>query len=278
MLPRCFVISLKGSPRRQVIGPALHALGIPFEFFDAVNGRLLSPADIAASYDGGHRTNRQLSAPEIGCALSHMTLYRRIVAESIPAAIILEDDAIVGPRLRRFAERADDLPGDVDVVNFFAADGVVYRKSSFDVAGIACHRTSSSVSHAVGYYIRRHGADLFSQANSKITKHADWPVGFHRLAFFVTLPFVVDHDRGAPSTLAEDRRFAVIEARPGASNLPPLQTVSERVKKKARRLHRSLFPGQFIDLNGIPQNTQAEAESGASVEPEFAPRAPQPPR
>lgn len=41
-LPPIFVISLKHSPRREVISTRLKNLGLPFQFFDAIYGNELT--------------------------------------------------------------------------------------------------------------------------------------------------------------------------------------------------------------------------------------------
>ncbi|WP_191939643.1 glycosyltransferase family 25 protein (plasmid) [Pantoea agglomerans] len=42
--------------------------------------------------------NYALSCGEVGCALSHINIYRRITSEDIPLALILEDDALIDYR------------------------------------------------------------------------------------------------------------------------------------------------------------------------------------
>ncbi|QJQ96539.1 MULTISPECIES: glycosyltransferase family 25 protein [Halomonadaceae] len=94
-LPPVFVISLPGSQRREVIQRTLESIDLPFRFWDAVHGGKLSAEQIA-SVDTDY-TQREwghgLSPGEIGCALSHITLYEHIRASAYEAAIVLEDDA-----------------------------------------------------------------------------------------------------------------------------------------------------------------------------------------
>lgn len=78
----------------------LKARGIAYERFPAVYGKALSVAERRASVAGFHSwcaMGRRLLDGEIGCALSHCGIYRRMVDERIPYALVLEDDiAIVG--------------------------------------------------------------------------------------------------------------------------------------------------------------------------------------
>lgn len=93
--PPIYVISLPGSKRRAGIEAAFNSLGLPFQFWDGVNGAELDEATLShideayTQQEWGHSLNKG----EIGCALSHIQLYEHIVQERLSSAIILEDDA-----------------------------------------------------------------------------------------------------------------------------------------------------------------------------------------
>lgn len=237
----CFVISLKGSPRRSVIAAALNKLGISFQFFDAIDGRALPPDVLAYIHESS------LSPPEIGCALSHMAIYKRMVSLDIDRAVILEDDAIVGERLKEIIANADMIPERADIINFFSADGYVWKRPSFKFLNFRLHKASGGISHAVGYFIRSRAARILIEANPKITKHADWPRGHGRLNFFLAMPFVVHHDPEAPSYLQDDR-LAKEARRDVDVKTTRATSASDRLMKKLRRLHRKLLPHRFIEL------------------------------
>ncbi|EMM6517663.1 glycosyltransferase family 25 protein [Enterobacter ludwigii] len=88
-----FIVNLKNSvERRQKMEEQLHALGLSAEFIEAVDGRFMSDderkrvtADVNYAFLPG----------EIGCALSHQKIYKRIVDEGIAQALILEDDVLI---------------------------------------------------------------------------------------------------------------------------------------------------------------------------------------
>ena len=91
-----YVISLDPrSPRGRQAETQLQHLGLDFEWAQAVNGSRLSARQIAEVFD--EAKNRRvfkypLSAPEIGCYLSHLMLWRRIADGSAEGAFIFEDD------------------------------------------------------------------------------------------------------------------------------------------------------------------------------------------
>lgn len=75
--PPIFVISLKHSEdRRAYITKELARFGLEFEFFDAVDGASLDSDTIkkVCSYDIT-KWRRPLSNGEIGCALSHISVW-----------------------------------------------------------------------------------------------------------------------------------------------------------------------------------------------------------
>lgn len=94
MLP-IFVISLTRSvERRASIIKQMKNLGLEFEFFDAVDGKSITDEqlkkvnlEIAKEFCG-----HELSLGEVGCALSHILIYEKIISNNIQKCIVLEDD------------------------------------------------------------------------------------------------------------------------------------------------------------------------------------------
>lgn len=97
--PPIFIISLKDSTRRKEISARLNSLELDFQFVDAVYGKELTQEQLKQIdfeyYPQKYAAKKPLTLGEIGCALSHIKMYEHIVANNIPEAIILEDDAIV---------------------------------------------------------------------------------------------------------------------------------------------------------------------------------------
>lgn len=96
---RIFVISLqRARQRREHIAGELGRLRMGFEFFDAVDGAALSEDEVRSVYDDArarHTFWGPLSRGEIGCALSHIGVWKTIVAEQVRHALVLEDDALL---------------------------------------------------------------------------------------------------------------------------------------------------------------------------------------
>lgn len=98
-----YVINLApAQSRRQRMSEQLARLGVPFQVFPAVDGRALAEQEVAQRYDAAAAAvrYRPMSRGEVGCALSHLGVYRKMLADGASFALVLEDDALLG----------DDLP------------------------------------------------------------------------------------------------------------------------------------------------------------------------
>ena len=107
---RAFVVNLeREGERRAQIAAQLRALGIPFDVFAAVDGSTLDDEAVALAYDGeaARRRYREMSRGELGCALSHLGVYRRMLDERVGLALVLEDDARLGAGLAEVLQRLE---------------------------------------------------------------------------------------------------------------------------------------------------------------------------
>jgi glycosyl transferase family 25 len=98
----CFIINLeKDAARRENISRECRAIGLSFEIVRAVYGKELTAAQLTEMYDAkkAERNYVALAPNEIAASLSHISIYRRMIAEKIPRALILEDDARLCPAL-----------------------------------------------------------------------------------------------------------------------------------------------------------------------------------
>ncbi|WP_041639529.1 glycosyltransferase family 25 protein [[Mannheimia] succiniciproducens] len=122
-LPKIFIISLKNSPRRDVIAQRFNALGIKFEFFDAIYGKDLSQEELS-KIDREFAvkrfsTKKPLTLGEIGCALSHIAVYEHILKNNIEQAIIFEDDAIIHHEFKKIVEETlSKVPSRREIIFF----------------------------------------------------------------------------------------------------------------------------------------------------------------
>ena len=119
MQTKVFIISLlRATERREHISKQMQEQNIPFEFVDAVDGRALtehqkSLADLTLAEELlGHT----LVPGEIGCALSHIGIYEKMVQENIPSCIILEDDMIFDPQFKSIIQKIEALKNSWELI------------------------------------------------------------------------------------------------------------------------------------------------------------------
>ncbi len=100
---KTFVISLEQAvDRREMICAGLQQYGVEFELFPAVWGATVDRNDpeifngesfiIHNNCLSKTTIKGRLTDGELGCALSHLRLYQKIVQDNLPGAIVLEDD------------------------------------------------------------------------------------------------------------------------------------------------------------------------------------------
>lgn len=121
MFPQTFVISMTRSvERRRDVINHLNSLNIDFEFVDAVDGNTLSEDFIKHTNDAALQgeIGRTLSPGEIGCALSHLGVYQKIVAEGGGPYLILEDDVELSRAFMEIIERVELFPPNWELINF----------------------------------------------------------------------------------------------------------------------------------------------------------------
>lgn len=126
---RIFVISLKDKEdRRKQIASSLGKFNLSYEIVDAINGRELDREHDPRVFNGDSFVIRhnflskttclgRLSDGELGCAMSHLMVYEKIVTENLEHAIILEDDMVLNANLELLFSAALELKPQADVIN-----------------------------------------------------------------------------------------------------------------------------------------------------------------
>jgi GR25 family glycosyltransferase involved in LPS biosynthesis len=149
------VISLRRSTdRREHIAAHLGRLGIPYRWFDAIDGATLSPAQRA-------RYGPTMPPGAMGCAESHLTVLHAIAEGSDPFVCILEDDAELSPAVVDLLDAAalGQLPS-FDVLRLEGADG--RSRPAFPVARFAAFEL-----HLAFRNMMATTAQIFSRAGAR---------------------------------------------------------------------------------------------------------------
>jgi len=122
MIP-VYIINLKDSVKKRMhIEERLNSFkNINYNFFEAVNGNSLTQEKIDKVYQKKaaiREFKRELSGGEIGCALSHLSIYRMMIEQNIEKAVILEDDAVLCEDFPEILRHLDQLPEDAECLLF----------------------------------------------------------------------------------------------------------------------------------------------------------------
>ncbi|MGY5955800.1 glycosyltransferase family 25 protein [Kosakonia sp. BK9b] len=108
---KTYIISLKHSEeRRRSVSAQASELQLDYAFIDAVNGR-----DIPANVLGFLRKKESyaITPGEIGCSMSHLLAYEKLLNSTDEHALILEDDVLIPADINeRLARLAAHIKGD----------------------------------------------------------------------------------------------------------------------------------------------------------------------
>lgn len=218
---KIYVINLPQSDsRRQSIEANLQQLGLDYEIFPAVDGRnlTLEQQAIVKTEDqvylpmaGGRQlmVEDKLSPPEIGCALSHLQVYQRILDSGDDHACILEDDIFLTPKFLEAIEGVNQLPEDWDLVNFSTHIGLrnlwfakkyhfgSSKEQYFQRVGL-CNPTLDAIFNrrrflcmAVTYFIRRTACQRLIDLGYPVRLPSDYLMGlvaYNQLKIFRAFP------------------------------------------------------------------------------------------
>lgn len=111
-----YVINLDRAPDRMAkTARQCEAQGIPFKRVPAVDGTRVSASTLAKV--ASPVCQKMCSPSVIGCALSHMRVWRAVLRAGYDRVLVLEDDVQLAPEFRKKLLRAlEEVPADFDVL------------------------------------------------------------------------------------------------------------------------------------------------------------------
>ena len=200
MIP-IYVINLdRATDRIRVLSKVLHDLGLPFTRIPAVDGNDLSEDDIHEHYDQAKATSYKydLTNGEIGCYLSHKSVWEEIINSGQQSAVILEDDARPGNRfnealteVRKVTERfSNDSP---IIIKLHTGRTVKPRQSLSRLKFRWPYRVPY---YSVAYFINRRACEILLEKRAKFFRPTDddirhwWETGIRPQ---IMVPQVADH-------------------------------------------------------------------------------------
>lgn len=193
-----YIISLADArSRREPLARILQHIGQKYEIFEAVDARRGVPNEYANLVDWSKAKavlGREMSAPEAGCALSHLFLYRKVVDEGLPGAIIFEDDAILseGDKFREFMDQRVYQRGNFIQLGYGAVRvwrcGAGQRRESHMLRS---ERLVYNAGLANAYSITAYAAEFILQRSIPVRCVADWPCDLRPIGPRIIVPRLV---------------------------------------------------------------------------------------
>ncbi|CDH34204.1 glycosyltransferase family 25 protein [Xenorhabdus bovienii] len=190
---KIFIVNLKKhTQRKEKMQSQANKLGLHIEFIEAVYGPEINDEKLEQIvYD---YPNCKLTKGEIGCALSHLFIYEKILKENIPRALILEDDAII------LTDKLFDILLEIENIdnekkpNVFLMNKVesyVKNKKNKKTNSLNIYKAyEASGTH--GYIINKTAAKKLLKELNPIKYEADmW--GIFRFGDFINLNCIVPH-------------------------------------------------------------------------------------
>lgn len=202
------IINLETSTERRLhMQEQMAAMGLDYRIVPAVNGGLLSQDEIDEIYRANAvllRRGSHLSPGEIGCALSHIRLYREIVDNNIKAMAILEDDARIDKMILLAIEQYRHFPKDWDIVFLGYRMRATSLNTVQELPGKISLKQPKGFGHirlAIGYIVSLDGASKLLKLTRDLHKPIDHYTGNYRLLNTYVVDPALVLPAGFPSTI-----------------------------------------------------------------------------
>lgn len=174
-------------------------MNLSYEIIDAVDGRKGLPVQYENMVDTSAMLRdfgRPMSNPEIGCALSHISVYKKMIQRDLPGALILEDDTVWSTAATKLLRELK--PGELDFLQLDYGWADIWRFSPpkpSGKAGVKFKRLAKNSGLANSYIISNFAAKYLLENSLPVTSPADWPCDLRELKPMITFPRVCHQSR-----------------------------------------------------------------------------------
>ena len=222
--PKAFCINLERRPdRKQAMEGKIAKFGFPVEFVNAVDGKQLTMTDeIRHMFRGSewHRYNCGI----IGCALSHMNLWKKLLESDDEIYIVLEDDEEFCDNFREKISHAlaqvDGTDWDMLYLGFIimnsVRDPIKLSLWNDNIPKVTPFDNTFWGGGTGGYIINRKGAkkllDVINE-NGLPNPIDHLPRSMPHLNRFTTIPHLVYNDYVGPGSTNKDTDIQLVDGR-----------------------------------------------------------------
>lgn len=252
---KIFIINLKqDTQKRMHMQKLCKQYALKVEFIDAIYGKDLSKDEIVKVYDdkkAKKTLNRSLSFGEIGCALSHKYIYKKMIDENIKNAIIFEDDIQFDESFITFLSQLNYLPENWELVLLCYYRNAFYKKNyclrNDKRISTSCYKTvrfPELMHSTAAYIINLNGAKkLYDELEQGIYKPIDFYTGNDQYTNLYGI---------FPKLVSIDNYLGLQSSIKTGSNNP------SKLKKLLKKFHLFLL---FKKINLLRQSVQFTLES-----------------
>ncbi len=255
-----YVVNLARSvDRRSSIVAGLERVGQDYEIFVAVDGHALDFSDPAVSGQLEPGFLDKFRPGEAGCALSHINVYRKILADGLDRALVLEDDVILPPELPDIAEAAAEcLEGaEVALLCFDSDENEIVRLSRRDAMDLPAGRQLvsplevSQLLSTAGYVITREACERMINLAVPVQTKADGWWLFQQIGALdrvrCVVPLGVHKDPGFGSTIGYNAETSLKARALALINRYDPGLVKWAVAYRRQRIHRRHTRVEFVE-------------------------------
>ncbi|MGQ4003433.1 glycosyltransferase family 25 protein [Francisellaceae bacterium CB52] len=210
---KIFVINLKrDTQRREYIENHLNDKKLKYEIIDAVYGKDLSKSEIneiANLKSSYKKMGKTISVNEIGCSLSHLKIYKKIISENLDGAFIVEDDAMFCSNINTILNSIYDNKHKFKsncwlglyTSHIDSKNKIINIDDNFKIY------KSVRVKCTIAYYIDKEAAQNLLNYNTKVTYVSDWFFGgyLNKLNLYSIDKICVMPNPSFDSTISETR-------------------------------------------------------------------------
>lgn len=253
-----YVINLARSPERRAhISAELRKARIGYEIVEAVEGRELDLHD-HRTVEPSVLTRSWFQPGAVGCALSHLRVYRKILADGLDLALVLEDDVTLTADLSNVVQAlADHLVGaEVALLNFDSVDpcklsrgdSVCLPSSRLLIPPIDVDQPRS----AAAYLITRKACQRMDESRLPIRAQSDDWGFFYREGVLDGVRCVV------PLTVVKNPRFRSTKLGGVKVALDKVPLFHQAISYRRQRFLRRQTRTEFVDKPFIERTSRLE--------------------
>ncbi|MCY4148696.1 MAG: glycosyltransferase family 25 protein [Gammaproteobacteria bacterium] len=207
MLPVRIINLETSTERRLYMQEQMAAMGLDYRIVTAVDGNLLSRDEVDEICRANAmllRRGSHLSLGEVGCAFSHIRLYREILDDDVEAMVILEDDARIDKRILLAIEQYRHFPEDWDIVFLGCRIRATSLNTVRQLPGKISLKQPGGFGHVrltTGYIVSLQGAGRLLRLTRDLHKPIDHYTGNYRLLNTYIVDPALVLPAGFPSTI-----------------------------------------------------------------------------